>query len=105
MVINENLERKIIPIASGKGGVGKTIIAANLALELAAQVGEPACQLSPLRRVFRYRLLAVRAERCQALHGDDPGEGAEPLMGDAHLGEVASHLGTSKDRIELGQDS
>ena len=35
MVINENAERKVIPIASGKGGVGKTVLAANLALALA----------------------------------------------------------------------
>jgi len=35
MVINENVKRKIIPIAGGKGGVGKTVIAANLSLELA----------------------------------------------------------------------
>jgi flagellar biosynthesis protein FlhG len=35
MVINENAARKILPVASGKGGVGKTVIAANLALELA----------------------------------------------------------------------
>ncbi|UCB44266.1 MAG: P-loop NTPase [Spirochaetota bacterium] len=37
MVINENVKKKIIPVASGKGGVGKTIIAANLALALAAE--------------------------------------------------------------------
>jgi flagellar biosynthesis protein FlhG len=37
MVINENLKKKIIPVASGKGGVGKTIIAANLALALAKE--------------------------------------------------------------------
>jgi flagellar biosynthesis protein FlhG len=35
MVINENAERKVLPIASGKGGVGKTVIAAHLALDLA----------------------------------------------------------------------
>ena len=35
MVISENVDRKIIPIASGKGGVGKTMLAANLALALA----------------------------------------------------------------------
>ena len=35
MVINENVKRKIIPIAGGKGGVGKTVLSANLALALA----------------------------------------------------------------------
>jgi len=35
MVINENADRKIIPIASGKGGVGKSVLAANMALNLA----------------------------------------------------------------------
>ena len=35
MVINEHSARKILPVASGKGGVGKTIVAANLALDLA----------------------------------------------------------------------
>jgi flagellar biosynthesis protein FlhG len=36
MIINENQKRKIIPLASGKGGVGTTVLTANLALELAA---------------------------------------------------------------------
>ncbi|MGQ9614928.1 MAG: P-loop NTPase [Spirochaetota bacterium] len=35
MIINENINKKIIPIASGKGGVGKTVIAGNLAIETA----------------------------------------------------------------------
>jgi flagellar biosynthesis protein FlhG len=35
MVICENVKRKIIPFASGKGGVGKTVLAANLSLALA----------------------------------------------------------------------
>jgi len=35
MVINETVKRKVIPIASGKGGVGKTVIAVNLAIHLA----------------------------------------------------------------------
>jgi len=35
MVINENASRKIIPVAGGKGGVGKTLVSANLALALA----------------------------------------------------------------------
>lgn len=36
MIINENVQRKLLPIASGKGGVGKTVFAANLAVALAA---------------------------------------------------------------------
>ncbi len=35
MILNENVSRKIIPIAGGKGGVGKSIIAVNMALSLA----------------------------------------------------------------------
>ena len=34
MVISENSYKKIIPIAGGKGGVGKTILAVNLGLYL-----------------------------------------------------------------------
>lgn len=35
MILNENVDRKIIPVAGGKGGVGKSILAANLALSMA----------------------------------------------------------------------
>ncbi len=35
MILNENVDRKIIQIDGGKGGVGKSVIAANLALSLA----------------------------------------------------------------------
>lgn len=35
MILNENVDRKIIPIAGGKGGVGKSVIATNTALALA----------------------------------------------------------------------
>lgn len=34
MILNENVERKIIPVAGGKGGVGKSVIAANMALSM-----------------------------------------------------------------------
>ena len=35
MILNENVDRKIIPVAGGKGGVGKSVLAANMALSLA----------------------------------------------------------------------
>jgi len=35
LIINEKVKRKIIPITSGKGGVGKSLIAANLSIQLA----------------------------------------------------------------------
>jgi flagellar biosynthesis protein FlhG len=34
MILNENVDRKIIPVAGGKGGVGKSVIAANMALSM-----------------------------------------------------------------------
>jgi flagellar biosynthesis protein FlhG len=36
MLINENTRRKILPIASGKGGVGKSVLVANLGISLAS---------------------------------------------------------------------
>jgi flagellar biosynthesis protein FlhG len=36
MIINENARRKILPIASGKGGVGKSVLVANLGISLAS---------------------------------------------------------------------
>ncbi len=35
MVLNESLEKKIIPVAGGKGGVGKSVLSVNIALSLA----------------------------------------------------------------------
>lgn len=36
MLINENSHRKILPVASGKGGVGKSVLVANLGISLAS---------------------------------------------------------------------
>jgi len=35
MILNENVDRKVIPVAGGKGGVGKSVLAANIALSMA----------------------------------------------------------------------
>jgi len=35
MILNENSDKKIIPVAGGKGGVGKSVLAANIALSMA----------------------------------------------------------------------
>jgi flagellar biosynthesis protein FlhG len=36
LIINENTDRKILPVASGKGGVGKSVLVANLGVSLAS---------------------------------------------------------------------
>ncbi|MFP4377722.1 MAG: P-loop NTPase [Spirochaetales bacterium] len=36
MIINENTQRKIFPVASGKGGVGKSVLVSNLGVSLAS---------------------------------------------------------------------
>ena len=36
MIINQDARRKILPIASGKGGVGKSVLVANLGISLAS---------------------------------------------------------------------
>lgn len=36
MIINENTRGKILPVASGKGGVGKSVLVANLGISLAS---------------------------------------------------------------------
>lgn len=36
MIINESSRRKILPVASGKGGVGKSVLVANLGISLAS---------------------------------------------------------------------
>jgi flagellar biosynthesis protein FlhG len=36
MIINEDARRKILPVASGKGGVGKSVLVANLGISLAS---------------------------------------------------------------------
>ena len=36
MIINEEVRRKILPVASGKGGVGKSVLVANLGISLAS---------------------------------------------------------------------
>ncbi|MFW6312383.1 MAG: P-loop NTPase [Spirochaetota bacterium] len=36
MILNENARRKILPVASGKGGVGKSVLVANLGISLAS---------------------------------------------------------------------
>ena len=36
VLINENTRRKILPVASGKGGVGKSVLVANLGISLAS---------------------------------------------------------------------
>ena len=36
MIINQNARRKILPVASGKGGVGKSVLVANLGISLAS---------------------------------------------------------------------
>ncbi len=36
MIINQEVRRKILPVASGKGGVGKSVLVANLGISLAS---------------------------------------------------------------------
>jgi flagellar biosynthesis protein FlhG len=36
LIINENTRQKILPVASGKGGVGKSVLVANLGISLAS---------------------------------------------------------------------
>jgi flagellar biosynthesis protein FlhG len=36
MIINQNTRRKVLPVASGKGGVGKSVLVANLGISLAS---------------------------------------------------------------------
>lgn len=79
--------RHVVAVASGKGGVGKSVVTANLAAALAAEGGRVGVLDADLNGPSQAKLLGVRGRRLKVLAG-----GVEPVTGPSGIRVISMDL-------------